>query len=260
MNTNLSFKRLIPLAIGAAAIGVTTQAGGVPTLEFEEAQIYFELNDTDGDLGIHGLIDGDAWKTLTIEDPNETVIMQVVARSRLRAQGLTEVFFESDEPTFDELTPAQFFKRFPEGVYEVEGLTLDGIELEGEAELSHTMPAPVGNLKVNGVSINDGCDGPLQSFSLPIRVDWNAVTTSHPDLGNSGESVVVQQYEVVGEIEREGKTPEVLVMSVILPRSRTVFSFPNAFTSLNEGEFKFEIITKLDNGNQTATEACIEIE
>jgi hypothetical protein len=123
------------------------------------------------------------------------------------------------------------------------------------------MAAPVGNLTVNGVPIiKDGCDGPLQSFSTPITVDWSPVTTSHPNVGNSGEAVKVEQYEVVGEVERDGKTPDLLVMDVILPRSRTIFSFPTSFTSFNEGEFKFEIITRLDNGNQTATEVCIEIE
>jgi len=260
MNTNPRLKRLIPLVIGAAAVAVTTQAGGNEEEEFEEAQLYFELNNTDGDLGIHGLIDGEAWKTLSIEDPNETVLMQVVARSRIRRQGLTEIFFESAEPTFDELSPTRFFNRFPEGIYEIEGLTLDGVELESEVELSHTMAAPVGNLTVNGDLIEEGCDEPLASFSAPILVDWNPVTMSHPDLGNTGEAVTVQQYEVVGEIEREGKTPELLEMSVILPRNRTEFRFPTSFTSLSDGEFKFEVITKLDNGNQTATEACIEIE
>ena len=37
---------------------------------FDEARLFFELNDTDGDLGIHGKIDGDEWKKLEIEDPH----------------------------------------------------------------------------------------------------------------------------------------------------------------------------------------------
>ena len=42
--------------------------GGV--IPFNVATIYFELNDTDGDLGIHALIDGEPWKILEIEAPN----------------------------------------------------------------------------------------------------------------------------------------------------------------------------------------------
>ncbi len=48
-----------------AGLAVATSAQ-----DFEESDIYFELNDTDGDLGIHALIDGDAWRTLVIEDPD----------------------------------------------------------------------------------------------------------------------------------------------------------------------------------------------
>ena len=41
-------------------------------MEFEEAQLYFELNHTDGDLGFQGLMDGDAWKSLEIEGRSES--------------------------------------------------------------------------------------------------------------------------------------------------------------------------------------------
>lgn len=259
MNRNAGIGKLVPLAVGAAAAAISAPTSWAEDEgEFEEAQLFFELNDTDGDLGIHGLIDGDAWKWLEIEDPNEQSLMNVWIRGRLRNQGLTEIFFESAEPGFDELSPAKFFKRFPEGTYEIEATTLAGTELEGEVELSHTLAAPP-DIEVNGTPVDDGCDEPLPSFGQPIMVDWDPVTMSHPALGNTGEAVTVQQYEVVGEIERAGKTPELLVMSVILPPNRNRFQFPKAFTSLADGEFKFEIVTKLNNGNQTAVEACIEI-
>ncbi|PVV14374.1 MAG: hypothetical protein B6D82_06070, partial [gamma proteobacterium symbiont of Ctena orbiculata] len=94
--------------------------------------MFFELNDTDGDLGIHGKVDGDEWKRLEIEDPYERRMMNIRAIGRLKRQGITELFFESAEPTFDELDPKKFFKRFPEGIYEIEGITLDGEERENE--------------------------------------------------------------------------------------------------------------------------------
>ena len=61
--------------------------------------------------------------------------------ARLRRQGLTEIFFEGAEPSFDELPPATFFGRFPEGIYDVEGVTLDGEGRESEVEITHRMPA-----------------------------------------------------------------------------------------------------------------------
>ena len=40
---------------------------------------------------------------------------------------MTEIFFESSEPTFDELDPDYFFGRFPAGIYEWKGKTIEGI-------------------------------------------------------------------------------------------------------------------------------------
>ena len=48
--------------------------------------------------------------------------MNVWVRNSLRQQGMTEFFFESAEPSFDELSPARFFNRFRQGIYEIEGV------------------------------------------------------------------------------------------------------------------------------------------
>jgi hypothetical protein len=185
--------------------------------------------------------------------------MNIWIRNNLRRQGMTEIFFESDEPSFDELSPAAFLNRFPPGIYEIEGITLDNEELEAEVRLSHVLAGPPGNIKVNGIASAKNCDAVLPVVSEPVTLDWNAVTKSHPTIGRTGVDVTVQQYQVVGEIEREGQTPEVLVFAVDLPRNVTAFEFPEDFTALADGEMKFEIVTKLTNGNQTAVESCFEI-
>lgn len=270
MKQSNGWTKLLPLAIGAAAVAITANAGirhnggddgdqNEEELEFEEAHLYFELNDTDGDLGIQGLVDGDAWKLLKIEDPGERELMNVSVRGSLRRQGMTEFFFESDEPRFDELPPAKFFMRFPEGTYEVEGLTLDGEELEGEAELSHVLAGPPANVTVNGEPSAVNCDAELPVVGEPVTISWDPVTSSHPTLGTTGVPVTVQQYQFVGEFDREG-TPDQLVFVVDLPPDVTSFEMPEDFTGLAEGEIKFEIVTKLDNGNQTAVESCFELE
>ena len=84
-------------------------------ISFDEAEIFFELNNTDGDLGIHALIDGDAWKKLRIRDPRGHKVLDIKVAGRLKKQGLTEIFFESAEPTFEELLPEDFFDRFRKG-------------------------------------------------------------------------------------------------------------------------------------------------
>src|SRR3970282_2932761 len=95
---------------------------------------------------------------------------------RLWRQGLTELFFESTEPPFDELPPARFFKRFPEGTYEIEGRTLDGLELESEVDISHTMPAPA-VVTVNSLSMALQCDPEEPGYdasvvAAPVQSAW----------------------------------------------------------------------------------------
>jgi hypothetical protein len=266
-------KRLLAIAVAAAMTATAAQVSlgqdngdddDEEELEFEEAGLFFELNDTDGDLGLQGFVDGEAWKSLEIEGPegrNEEVLMSIWLRNALRRQGLTEFAFESEEPGFDELTPAQFFRRFPEGVYELEGITLDGQEVAAEIRLSHVLAAAPETVTVNGMPQAPNCDSDeLPEVSGPVTIDWSPVTRSHPSIGTPNVDVRVAEYQFVGEIEREDRVPEEIVFSVNLPRGVTQYTLPTEFTSLSvDGEVKYEIITKLRNGNLTAIESCFEI-
>jgi hypothetical protein len=226
-------------------------------IPFDEASIFFELNDTDGDLGIHALIDGEPWKNLEIEDPTEREMLDISVKGRLRRQGLTELFFESAEPSFDELDPEDFFRRFPKGTYEIEGETLEGDELESEVELSHVMPAPPENIRVNRQPAAEDCDAedlPSVREGRRVIIRWDAVTESHSEIGEEGD-IEVAQYQLV--VERE--EPTLLIYSVDLPPDVTVFTVPKAFIELGD-EFKFEILVTAENGNRTAVESCFEVE
>jgi hypothetical protein len=274
-------KRLLAIAVAAALAATAAQVSvsqdngdeDEEELEFDEAELFFELNDTDGDLGIHGKVDGEDWKALEIvccergddeeaDDEEEEVLLNIWVRNRLRRQGLTEFFFESAEPGFDELTPAQFFQRFRQGIYEIEGTTLDGEELEAEVRLSHVMAGPPDTVTVDGEPQAPNCDSEeLPEVSGPVTIDWSPVTMSHPTIGTPNVSVNVQQYQFVGEIEREDRVPEEIAFTVDLPRFVTQFTLPPEFNRLSlDGEVKYEIITKLTNGNQTAIESCFEWE
>lgn len=279
MNGMFNTKTLLALAT-AAVLATAAQVGmgqanddddddDEEELEFEEAGLFFELNHTDGDLGLQGFVDGEAWKSLEIagpesrnEEEEEPVLMSIWLRNALRRQGLTEFSFESEEPGFDELTPAQFFRRFPQGIYEIEGITLEGDEVEAEVRLSHVMAAPPRNITVNGQPQAPNCDSEeLPEVSGPVTINWAPVTRSHPTIGRPNVDVTVQQYQFVGEIEREDRVPEEIVFSVDLPRTVTQFTLPTEFTRLSlDGEVKYEIITKLTNGNLTAVESCFEVE
>ena len=226
-------------------------------IPFDVAELFFELNDTDGDLGIHALVDGDAWKYLEIEDPRDRKMLNIIVRGRLRRQGLTELFFESAEPSFDELSPKRFFRRFPEGEYDIEGITIEGEERESEVRLSHVMPAPP-EPTVNSVPAADDCDAddlPEVIAGEPVIIAWDPVTESHPTIGKSGPIEVVN-YEVVVEID---ETP--WKTSTILPPDATSFEVPQEILALGleEGEIKFEVLVREASYNQTAVESCFEI-
>ncbi|MDJ0698441.1 MAG: hypothetical protein QNJ07_01185 [Woeseiaceae bacterium] len=230
---------------------------------FDVAEVFFELNNTDGDLGIHALIDGEPWKRLQIEDRNERRVLNIGLRGRLRRQGLTELFFESAEPPFDELAPARFFKRFPEGTYEVEGRTLEGDELESETDVTHAMPAPA-EPTVNGIPMARQCDDEEPGYdapevSGPIVIAWPEVTMTHPELGHPQASpdISIYNYQVVVEADVEGADGEefTTVFSVTLPPGVTQMTVPAEFLSQTD-EYKYEVLAREESWNQTAVESC----
>ena len=222
-------------------------------MEFDVASIYFELNDTDGDLGIHALIDGEPWKILEIESPDERQNLKILAKGSLRQHGMTELFFESAEPSFDEMDPEDFFDRFMEGEWEVSGVTIEGEELESTAYLSHVLAAPPENVLVSGVEYSDDCDEYVPVIDVPVVIRWDPVTSSHPEIGMTG-AIQVEAYQLV--VERE--EPTSLVFSVWLPPEVTEFELPESFIDLGD-EFKFEIVVRETTGNQTALESCFEV-
>ena len=280
----------IPVYILAAAMSTSTLALAGDYHDdddeepFDEARLFFELNDTDGDLGIHGKIDGDEWKSLEIEDPHDRRMLLVQVRGRLKRQGLTELFFESAEPTFDELDPDKFFRRFPQGEYDIEGMTLDGEERESEVYLSHVIPAAPDGVTVNGEDAAEDCDSELPVIDPlgGVVISWDPVTMSHAvkhgedGLGVDGV-IEVRYYEVVVEID------ETDFKSVaIVPPDVNEWTLAEEFFDLSEeGEYKFEILVRTNvhdadgnpvlveidgeenqplPGNKSAVESCFEVE
>jgi hypothetical protein len=238
---------VLALAAGVVAPGVRAQ----PPLRFTEAELFLELNDTDGDLGIHGSIDGLTWTNLTVEGPGNRPLLSIASSGRLRTQGLTQLAMESAEPPFDELPPPDFFVRFPEGRYEIEGRAQDGTTIRSIAVLSHVLAAPPENVLVSGARAAESCDAPnLPKVVPPVLIDWDPVTESHPDIGKRGR-IKVSRYQLF--VEREG-----VKLSLDLPPEVTQFEVPSAVTSLGD-DFKFEIIVRTTDGNNTAIESCFEV-
>ena len=249
---------LVSLTLYTPVLRAEDDDDDVDEIPFDVVNIFFELNNTDGDLGIHALIDGEPWRKIVIEDTNEKRILVIKNKGRLGKQGLTELFFESAEPTFDELAPETFFNRFPEGIYEVEGITLEGEELEGEAEVTHLIPAPPSSIDISGEAVPKDCDeDPVPAVTEPVVISWDPVTTSHPELGSPQNSsdIIIDRYQVV--VEREEGIP--LLFTFDLPPNVTMVEIPEGLFSPGD-ELKLEILARETSGNQTATETCFEID
>lgn len=252
--------RGMSVALAALMAGVTAQSSWADDEDgegtFDVADVLAELNDTDGDLGFHALIDGEAWALVEMEAPNGHKILQVRPRRNLAQQGLTELFFESAEPTFDELSPEGFFERFPEGEYTISGRTIEGDELESTAVFTHVMPAPP-VISVNGDELPEDCDeGPVPEADDPndITISWDAVELSHPEIGRTNEPIDVEKYQVVVEREED----PALKFTADLPPNVTTLKLPEDLANSGD-EFKVEVLVREASGNQTATESCFEV-
>ncbi len=233
-------------------------------IPFDEHEIFFELNYTDEDLGIHALIDGEAWKRLKIErDDNGRKVRKLLdirIKGNLRKQGLTELFFESAEPEFEDLDPAAFFARFPAGIYDVEGVTLEGDELESEMEITHLLPAPA-ETSVNGMEAAEDCDTPLMGVMRPVVITWDEVDESIDPMDEGFEgfppiaAIEVVSYQVVAEIDEEPFN----VSAILGPDARS-FQIPAELLDLAVAKFggavKFEVLVREESFNQTGVESC----
>lgn len=200
-----------------------------PSVPLSISKIYWEYNASANDLGVHVFLDGEDWKKLKITKPDGSTIFEVKGSGPYKALGMTELFFEGAEPSLDDFPLADLLALFPEGEYEMEGVTVDGEEIEGEVDFSHAIP-----------------DGPDVSAQVGandfLRILWSPVTSPPP--GFPLEPIRIAGYQVI-----------VGSFQVTLPPSATAVTVPPEFVAaLAPGEHPFEVLAIEVSGNQTLTE------
>ena len=214
-------------------------------VEFDDAEFFIEINGTDGDAGVQLKLDGEGWNSLTMTNPIGGVLLEVVAdeNESIGLQGLTEFFFESAEPSFDDQTLAELFALFPEGEYEFEGTTTEGDAITATAEFTHNIPA----IPETKVRIDDDWE---------VLIKWKRVKSEFDDPNGApvGDDIVIDMYRVVVEaLDEEGEGLQTL--DVELPSSSRRITIPKEFIRLSPvGEFKYEVIATEESGNQTIFE------
>jgi hypothetical protein len=224
----------VALAFATTQSVVSAGRGAAP-LEFDVALIRIEKNATARDAGIQILLDAEDWKRVTIYLPHGGPrIMEVRARHSIGRIGVTELFFESAEPSLEDLPLKDLLRMFPEGRYRLVGETTDGREMVGTALLTHDIPA--------GPTVVAPEEGAVTQVDDTL-IDWEPVV--------SPVGIEISGYQVIVEL------PEPLrVFSVDLPASVTSVTVPPEF--LKPGtEYKFEVLVIAKGGgrNQTITES-----
>jgi hypothetical protein len=226
---------LAPIAI-VLAIAVPHAQAQVVFLD--DAEIYIEINDTDGDAGIQVFLDGEDWQRLAIRDPNHNKILTVQGNGSVGMQGLTELFFESAEPSFDEQPLEELLALFPEGEYLILGRTTEGERLLGLAEMTHALPAgPVQVFPIDGEEVDPDS----------LELVWLAV----PD--PPGSKIV--RYEIVVETEDD----PLRVLKADVSAETTSLSVPPEFLAPGTA-YKWEVLAVEESHNQTIPEAEFETE
>ena len=267
LNNKCYGRSLFMTVIGSllSFISIACFAKGV-TIEMDESFVFFELNSTDQDLGIHSAFDAEAWKKMRIRGPDNRTMANITARSGLGRQGITQVAFESSEPEIpEEIDVATTLSRAPEGLYRFRGKTIDRNKLVGEWELSHVMAAPAeADVSVGGVEWVCAGDNPNADF----LVEWEEVTEAYDDeevdpdgLLGAGQELTgdneVILYTLVIERDEDDDSPT-RVFSVDLPAGLPNYAFTVPAAVFDEdGVYKWETIVRTGTHNQTTEEGCI---
>ncbi len=252
MNKNMHKFTIASVAIAAlvlAAAAPVSWAGNWNDNEPEEkivalkdARLKIEMNATDGDAGIHVYADGDTWKSIDIYDPLGRMIFRATMRGRFAKQGGTELFIESAEPNFSQLTLVDFLKRFPEGQYQFKGKGTEGETLVGTATLTHNLPA------------GPELVSPLEGGAL---VDLNnAVVTWKPVGPANGSPIVGYQVAVVQSPSTIPAIPKI-VLDVVLPATATSMIVPSVFLRPNT-QYSWQVLAIEASGNQTLSSSFFQ--
>jgi len=239
-------KILVLLVAGCAAEASTAQqapplAKKQATIELEESKLIIEHNATDMDTGFQGFVDGEPWKQLDIRDPDGTLLLSINAKNNLKDLGLTELFFETNEPENADVPIEDLLEQLPEGDYDFLAKTVDGPNAHGVATLSHTIPA--------GPVITSPAADAVVDAGVDLVVQWNAVDTSLCD-----SEVTITHYELIVEAADEPPHPGFgsQTLDIHMPASVTAMRVPHEFLQPKTA-YKFEVLAIADNGNQTIT-------
>jgi hypothetical protein len=237
MHNRFRLVAVLSLAVSLLVVGSSSAGKAAKPVRLADATVIVELNATDGDAGLQVFLDGEPWRAMKVSAPNGRTILDLQTRGRLRGYGLTELFSESSEPSFDVFPLAKFKALFPAGRYTFAGTTVKGKRVRGVARLSHAIP--------DGPKITSPANGARIDRGERVVARWNAV--------RSPRKIVIKGYRAI--VTREDP---LRVFSADLPATATSVTIPSEF--LEPGtEYKLEVQAIERSGNQTLTEVAFRV-
>jgi hypothetical protein len=242
-NRNLALTLATTLVIATGASADSRNDGGkkhAPDIvQLGDARMKFEINATDGDGGIQIFLDADPWRWMNIFDPRGKLVFASVTAGSIGANGGTELFLESGEPAFTELSLKDLLKRFPAGEYRFRGRGLEGERFVGSAMLTHNLP-----------------DGPRLVYPLENSGGVNpsnAVLLWEKVAPPNGSPIIAYQVLVVQPDTGIKALPK-KTLDVMMPATATTMTVPPGFLRPNT-RYEWEVLAIEAGGNQTLSSA-----
>ncbi len=215
-------------------------------VEFSAAEIRIETNSTDGDAGLQIFFDGEPWQRVRITGPDGRQVYAVSNRNVLRGLGSTELFMESNEPNFEEVSLPEILSFIPEGEYDFKGITVEKVKIEGTATLTHNLPC--------GPELTFPEEEQTIDPEIPLVIAWDPVTNK---LNNkTGECDEETNIEIIGyQVIVDNEDSDIQQrFDIKLPADATIVSVPTEFIMPNTA-YKFEVLALEVSGNQTISES-----
>jgi len=199
-----------------AGLTMTTATATEPCGDFGECKVLIEVNTTDGDIGLHFLVDGADLVKVEGKNPDGKKFYKADAKKELREQFFTESFVESAEPVCraelaeeegdDVVTLEEFLERWEPGTYSFKGKGDEGEKSHGATELTHELPAAPTALVFDDMTgvISWAAGDDLGECATNAELDalvLEGVLAVHP------EDVAVAAWEVVFEPDVDDGDP-----------------------------------------------------
>jgi len=235
--------------VGAAAIHPGASADHPCSSDgdvLDTAKVYIEHNATDADTGVHGLIGGAPWQSICVTASDGTVLWAIEPSDRLGELGVSDFFWESNEPPNGEYSIDDLESDFPAGVYLVSSIGVDGVGRVAEALFTHTIPAEPLISEPPLVPDLDGEEPPVID-GPGLVVVWEPVTETI-----DGQPIDIAGYQVI-ITDEEADDPNGWarpVYDVHVGPTVTALPVPDEFFEFNT-IYEVEVLAIEPSGNQT---------